>query len=201
MIKIYGISTSRAFRPIWLLEEIGIDYELIPVDFRKDENLSDEYLEINPNGKIPTMIDGELTLYESMAINLYLARQYGGDLYPDSVQQQALANMWSYWVMTEVEYCLLTVLMNTRVLAREKRDAARVERNLKALEKPFTVLNNELTNKQYLLNSQFTVADLNVAAVLSWCRPARVDLSRWSRLSEWLERCVSRPAFKRAMRK
>ena len=201
MIKIYGISTSRAFRPLWLLEEIGVDYELIPVDFRKDENLRDEYLEINPNGKIPTMIDGELTLYESMAINLYLARQYGSDLYPDSAEQEALANMWSYWVMTEVEYCLLAVLLNTRVLAREKRDAARVERNLKALEKPFTVLNNELTHKEYLLNSQFTVADLNVASVLSWCRPARVDLNRWPRLSEWLERCVSRPAFKRAMRK
>jgi glutathione S-transferase len=201
MVKIYGISTSRAFRPIWLLEEIGIDYELIPVDFRKDENLSNEYLQINPNGKIPTMIDGQLTLYESMAINLYLARQYGGDLYPAGPHEQALANMWSYWVMTEVEYCLLTVLLNTRVLAREKRDAARVERNLKALEKPFTVLNNELAGKEYLLNNQFTVADLNVAAVLSWCRPARVDLGRWPRLSEWLERCVSRPAFKRAMRK
>jgi glutathione S-transferase len=201
MIKLYGISTSRTLRPIWLLEETGMEYELISVDFRKDENLREDYLKINPNGKIPTMIDGDLTLYESMAINLYLARHYGGELYPDDAQQQARANMWSYWVMTEVEYCLLTVLLHTRVLAREKRDPQRIQRNLKALEKPFTVLDNELADKAYLVHNRFTVADLNVAAVFSWCRPARVDLKPWPHLQEWLERCVGRPAFKRAIRK
>lgn len=201
MVKIYGISSSRALRPIWLMEEIGLPYELIPVDFRKDENLTEEYLQINPNGRIPTMIDGDLKLYESMAINLYLARQYGGELYPDNPQKEALANMWSYWVMTEIEYCLLTVLLNKRVLASDKRDPDRVERNLKALQKPFTVLNNELDGKDYLLGNQFTVADLNVASVLSWCRPSRVDLAEWPQLREWLMNCMDRPAFKRALKK
>lgn len=201
MIKLYGISSSRAFRPLWLLEEIGIEYELVPIDFRKDENLSEQYLKINPNGKIPTLIDGELTLYESMAINLYLAKKYGHEFYPYDSQQEALANMWSYWVMTEIEHCLLTVLLNTRVIKKDKRDPARVSRNLETLAKPFTVLNNELADKSYLINNLFTVADLNVAAVLSWCRPARIDLNPWPHLKNWLEECVSRPAFKRAIRK
>ena len=201
MIKLYGISSSRTFRPIWLLEEIGMEYELVPVDFRKDENLSQEYLTINPNGKIPTLIDGELTLYESMAINLYLAKKYGKGLYPYDLDQEALANMWGYWVMTEVEYCLLTVLLHSRVLEKSKRDPERVKRNVKALEKPFNVLNNELDGKRFLINDRFTVADLNVSAVLSWCRPARLNLEPWPHLKSWLEQCVSRPAFKRAMRK
>ena len=201
MIKLYGIASSRALRPIWLLEEIGLEYEHIPIDFRKKENLRPDYLEINPNGKIPTLIDGDLVLYESMAINLYLAKKYGADLYPDNPEDEATANMWSYWVMTEVEYCLLSVLLHSRVLAKEKRDPERVGRNLKTLERPFTVLDKALTDRGYLINDRFSIADLNVASVLSWCRPARVKLDTWPHLHTWLEECVNRPAFKRAIRK
>ena len=201
MIKLYGISASRAFRPMWLMEEIGLDYELIPVDFRKGENWTKDYLAINPNGKIPTLVDDDLVLYESMAINLYLAKQYGGDFYPDDPAQEALANMWSYWVMTEVEYSLLTILLNTRLLPEEQRKPERIERNLLVLEKPFAVLNDALEGKTFLIGETFCIADLNVAAVISWCRPARVNLKRWSNMKDWLERCISRPAFKEATRK
>lgn len=201
MIKIYGIASSRALRPMWLLEEIDREYELITVDFRKKETEEPAYLEINPNGKVPTLVDGDLVLYESMAINLYLAKQYGGGLYPDNPQQEALANMWSYWVMTEVEHCLLTVLLNTRVLAQDERDPDKVSRNLEALESPFTVLDKALAGQEYLINNRFGIADLNVAAVLSWCRPARVKLDQWPDLKSWLERCVKRPAFRRAIKR
>jgi glutathione S-transferase len=201
MIKLYGISASRAFRPMWLMEEIGLDYELIPVDFRKGENWTKDYLAINPNGKIPTLVDDDLVLYESMAINLYLAKQYGGDFYPDDPAQEALANMWSYWVMTEVEHSLLTILLNTRLLPEEQRKPERIERNLLVLEKPFSVLNDALEGKTFLIGETFCIADLNVAAVISWCRPARVNLKRWPIMKNWLERCISRPAFKQATRK
>jgi len=201
MIKLYGTSTSRAFRPMWLMEEIGLQYELISTDFRKGETRTDAYLQINPNGKVPTLIDGDLVLYESMAINLYLAKQYGKDLYPDNPAQGALANMWSYWVMTEVEYSLLTVLLNTRVLAKEKRNPDKVTNNLKALEAPFNVLNSTLAGRSYLISEEFGIADLNVSAVMSWCRPAKVNLDKWPHLEEWLLRCISRPAFKQAIRK
>ena len=201
MVKIYGIASSRALRPLWLLEEIGLEYEHIPIDFRNKENLKPEYLEVNPNGKIPTLIDDDLVLFESMAINLYLAKQYGGRLFPDNAKDEASANMWSYWVMTEVEYCLLTVLLHSRVLDKEKRDPDKVDRNLKALEKPFTVLDQALADKQYLINDSFSVADLNVAAVFSWCRPARINLESWPHLKDWLERCITRSAFKRAIKK
>jgi len=201
MIKIYGIASSRALRPLWLLEEIGMEYEHIPVDFRKKENLEPEYLAINPNGKIPTLIDEDLTLYESMAINLYLAKQYGGDLYPDNPKDEARANMWSYWVMTEVEHALLTVLLHSRVLDKTKRDPAKIRKSLHALEKPFTVLDQALDGADYLINNRFGIADINVAAVFSWCRPARVDLEPWPQLKAWLECCVGRPAFKTAIRR
>jgi len=186
---------------MWLMEEIGMEYELIPVDFRKGENRTEEYLAINPNGKIPTMIDGNLVLYESMAINLYLAKRYGGDLYPDDPEQEAIANMWSYWVMTEVEHSLLTILLNTRLLPEKQRKPEKIERNQLVLEKPFTVLNDALKGKTYLIEEAFSVADLNVASVISWCRPARVNIKQWPNLKNWLERCITRPSFKIATKK
>ena len=201
MIKLYGISASRTLRPLWLLEEIGLEYELVPIDFKKGDNTRDDYLAINPNGKIPAMTDGDLVLYESMAINFYIAKNYGGNIYPEDPATEALAMMWSFWVMTEVEYSLLTVLMNTRVLPEEKRDPDRVSRNIKQLEKPFSILNNTLQGRQYLISDDFSIADLNVSAVLSWCRPARVNLDQWPELNEWLLRCIKRPAFKAAAKR
>ena len=103
--------------------------------------------------------------------------------------------------MTEVEHSLLTILLNTRLLPEEQRKPERIERNLLVLEKPFSVLNDALEGKTYLVEEAFSVADLNVASVISWCRPARVNLKRWPNMKNWLERCISRPAFKKATRK
>lgn len=201
MIKVYGISASRTLRPLWLLEEIGIEYEQIPIDFRKGENRDPEFLAINPNGKLPALVDGDLVLFESMAINLYLAKKYGGDLYPDNETDIALTDMWSFWVMSEIEYDLLVILLNRRIFAEADRDTDRADRAEKRLKTPMNILNQALEGKNYLLGDSFTVVDLNVAAVFSWCRPARVGLDQWPALKDWLGRCTNRPAFKVAVRK
>ncbi|MDJ0739921.1 MAG: glutathione S-transferase family protein [Gammaproteobacteria bacterium] len=200
MLKLYGITQSRAFRPRWLLEELGLDYEQVPLDFHGDDLDSAAYRALNPNGRIPTLVDGDLVLWESMAINLYLAKRYGVDagLWPDDIRGEALALQWSFWVMTEVEHALLTVLMHGRVLPPEERDAERLGRNRDALAKPLGVLDGALHGRDFLAANRFTVADLNVAAVLSWCKPARVALDEFPRLGAWLAGCLARPARKRA---
>jgi len=201
MIKVYGISTSRTLRPLWLLEEIGIPYEQVPVDFRRGENRDSGFLAINPNGKLPALVDGDLVLFESMAINLYLARKYGGTLYPDNEADIALTDMWSFWVMSEVEHDLLTVLFNRRIYAEVDRDPGRANRAEQRLQGPFKVLDQALEGSEYLLGDSFSVADLNVATIFSWCRPARLRLDAWPTLKEWVSRCTSRPAFKVVVRK
>jgi glutathione S-transferase len=200
MLKLYGITQSRAFRPLWLLHELGLEFEHIPLDFHGDDLKTPEYRALNPNGRVPTLVDGDLVLWESMAINLYLARKYGGEagLWPDSIAGEALAWQWSFWVMTEVEYSLLTVLMHGRVLPKEKRDPDKASRNLGCLKAPFSVLDQALAGKTYLIGERFSVADLNVAAVLTWCKPARVALADYPNLDAWLSRCLARPARKRA---
>jgi glutathione S-transferase len=203
MITLYGISASRAFRNLWLLEELGLDYRHEPVGFRNGETETPEMLAINPNGHIPVMSDGELTLYESMAINLYLASRYGADspLWPSDPGKLGLIYQWSFWVMTEVELPLLTVLMHKRVMPEDKRDPEKVTRNTGILKKPFAVLEQQLAKGDFLLGDAFTVADLNVAAVISWARAARMDLSDYPKLTAWVKACMARPAFRSASRK
>ncbi len=200
MITLYGINTSRAFRCLWMLEELGLSYQHEPLDFRGKDLQSESYRSINPNGRIPALVDGELVLWESMAINLYLAEKYDDDrvLCPPTPEQRAPAYQWSFWVMTEVEHALLSVLMHTRVLPEEKRDPQKVSRNQGLLRKPLKVLDQALEGRDYLVGESFSVADLNVAAVMSWCKPARFSLEPYPNLNSWLNRCLNRPARKRA---
>jgi len=203
MLKLYGISASRALRPLWLLEELGLAFEHVPLDYRDRAVKAPEYLEMNPNGRVPTLVDGELVLFESMAINLYLASRYGREagLWPATVEGEGLAYQWSFWVMTEVESHLLAVLMHRRMLPEPERDPGKLARSEGALRPAFDVLDGVLAKRPFLADAHFTVADLDVAAVLSWTRPARFDLGPWPALAEWLAGCLARPAFDRARRR
>ncbi len=204
MITLYGIAASRAFRCLWMLEELALDYRHEPIDYRDHAALdAADYRALNPNGRIPTLVDGELVLWESLAINLYLARRYGkqAGLWPDDIEDEGRAYQWSFWVMGEVEHPLLTVLMHQRLLPQDRRDPERAARNRGILRQPFSILERALSQHDWLAGDRFTAADLNVAATLSWARPARLSLKDWPTLDAWLSRCLDRPARKRAQRR
>lgn len=188
-IKIYGAAASRAYRALWAAKELGIDYDHAAVGTAQLKN--PEFMAVNPNAKIPAMQDGELCLFESMAINLYLARKFDKGLWPTSVADEGRTFQWSFWAMTEVEKPLLTVLMD---VAGMKKDPQGAEDAKKALEKPFGVIDKALAGHDYLLGDSFTIADLNVASIMSWAKPSKIDLSPWPNLKAWLDRCLSRPA-------
>ena len=118
---LYGVSGSRALRSIWAIEETGIEYEHVPTHFFKDSK-TPEYLAINPNGRVPALVDGELTLFESMAINLYLARTYGGDLYPQHPADEARAMQWSVWAISEIEPLQMQIVVQKFFTPEERRE-------------------------------------------------------------------------------
>lgn len=200
MITIYGISASRTLRPLWMLEELGLEYEHVQTNFTGD-NKQPEYLALNPNGHVPTLVDGDTVLWESLAINLYLAEKYDGGLNPKNVEDRGRAFQWSFWVMLEAEKSLLEYLFNTLILPPEQRDAAVCEAAEAQLQAPMRVLDDALAGREFLLGDSFSVADLNVAAVFAWAVPAKLDLSEFPNLSRWLMACVSRPAAKAAREK
>ena len=99
MLTLYGSPQSRASRCIWMLEELSADYELVAVPDTKSE----EYLAINPNGKVPCLRDGPVTAWESMAINLYLALRISSQLSPVNNQELADSLKWTLWSQSEPE--------------------------------------------------------------------------------------------------
>ena len=200
MIRLYGISASRALRPLWTLEEIGVPYELVKTHF-VDDSKKPEYLAINPNGRIPAMVDGNLTLFESMAIDLYLARKYGGALYPKSQDDEARAVQWSFWGMTELEPHLIQLMLHKAMLPEAQRNPAAAKTAEEALARPLKVLDAALIGRGHLLGVAFTIADLNVASVLGLSQLSGFDLSPWPNVKRWLDACLARPAFARARSK
>jgi glutathione S-transferase len=198
-LKIYGIPRSRAFRALWLAKELGLDYDNVTVDFASGETREPPYLAINPNGHVPAIDDNGFILWESMAINLYLAKKYGfGTLYPTTLEGEARAWQWSLWGMTEIERNVLTAMFNRAVYPEAKRDAAAADAAEQELQDPLGVLDGAVAKTPYLLGDDFTVADLNVASILSWARPARIDFAPFPKAADWLGRCALRPAAKAA---
>ena len=199
MIKLYGVPRSRTARAIWMLEELQIPYENVPVSFI-EESRKPEYMKINPNGHVPALQDGDLTLFESLAINLYLARKYDKGLWPKSIEGEAKAYQWSIWAMTELEEPLLTVLLNRAFLPEEQRDAKKADDAAERFKTPLNVLEGQLTG-DHLAGRDFTVADLNVASVLSWVTLVGLDLAAAPKAQAWLGRCTARPGYARFLAK
>jgi glutathione S-transferase len=180
-----------------MLEEMGEPYQLIEKSTRTDELQSAEYLRLNPNARIPTLVDGDLVLWESMAINLYLAQKYEGPMHSVGPTVLGLAAQWSFWAMLELEGLLLELLNHRAVLPEFARDPSYAERDELLLRKPLGVLNNSLRGRDHLAGGNFTVADLNVASILAWGKMARLDLSAHPDVARWLDSCLTRPAYGR----
>jgi glutathione S-transferase len=193
MIQLYGNPRSRAMRCMWMLEEIRQPYEL--VEKNTNELQTPEYLQLNPNARIPTLVDDGLVIWESMAINLYLAQKY--PLHSNDPSTLGLAAQWSFWAMLELEGLLLDLLNHRAILPEFARDPSHAERDELLLQKPLAILNKSLSGREHLTGGEFTVADLNVASIIAWGKMARLNLSDFPELSRWLDSCFARSAYSR----
>jgi glutathione S-transferase len=197
MVKLHGSSMSRSGRCLWALEEVGVKFEHIPTAVPQAK--SPEHLKVNPNGHIPALEDEGQRIWESMAINLYLAEKYGkAPLWPSTVEGHAGAYQWSFWAMTETEPHLITILQNRMFRPKDQQDQKAVGEATKALAPPYKVLDDHLKTHEYLLGKDFTIADLNVASVLSLGNLVGVDMSATPKAQAWLAKCTSRPANQKA---
>jgi glutathione S-transferase len=196
MLKIHGTSMSRTGRVLWAAEEVGVKYEHIPTSV--PEAKSPSHLKLNPNGHIPVIDDDGFVLYESMAINFYLAAKYGkAPLWPESVQDRALANQWSYWSMLEVEPHLVILLQHRMFLPPDQRNEKMATSAVETLKAPLKVIKQHLSGRDYLLGKDFTIADLNVASVWTIGQMVGLDFSSAPKTAAWLAKCTSRPANER----
>jgi glutathione S-transferase len=200
MLKLYGQAKSRASRSLWMLEEIGIGYEHVPIR-PHTESREAQYLRINPNGHIPSLDDDGFILWESLAINLYLAERYAhAPLWPSQVQDHARAYQWSLWAANEMETRIVSI---AKGLARKSPDQAAVTAALEQLAGAFGVLEKHLDGRPNLLGEDFTVADINLASTLREPGEAgiagisAIELAPFPNVTRWLDSCSDRPANRR----
>ena len=197
-LRIYGVARTRAFRALWIARELGLAYEHFPIEIGDAGARAPEFLTLNPNGRLPVIVDGDFVLSESLAITLYLAKKYSAErLYPNALEAEARAWQWSFWAIAEVDRGVNIWSLHAVRLPPDERDAKLRDEALKAIAAPFKVLDAALAKNHYLLGAEFTVADLNVAAVIS--RAVDMDLSAWPNVKTWLMRCLSRPAARAAL--
>ena len=196
-LKIYGISGSRAIRSLWAIEETGEAYEHIPVSY-KDDSKTDEYLAVNPNGKVPSLTDGDVTLFESMAINLYLAKNYARDLYPDEPATEAQILQWTVWGISEIEPLQMPIVVQKFFVPDEKRNEKLIASSQKQLLRPLKTLDDHLKGRDWLVGEAFTIADLNLSAVMMLLQMVEYDYSSFAEVSRWASACYERPALARA---
>jgi len=198
-LRIYGIARTRAFRVLWIAEELGLTYEHLPIEIGDAGAGAPEFRALNPNGRLPFIDDNDFVLFESLAITLYLAKKHASaKLYPATIEDEAKTWQWSMWALNEVDRGVNIWSLHAVRLPPEEQDLAKRAEALKVLVAPFKVLDAAVAAQPYLLGQEFTVADLNVAAVIS--RAIEMDLSAVPNLKAWLTRCLDRPAAREALK-
>jgi glutathione S-transferase len=200
-LRIYGIAASRAIRALWMAEELGLAYEHVPIHYRDDPDgplgkNNPEFRRANPLGRVPAIDDDGFALWESMAINLYLARKHGKGLWPAIVEGEGLAFQWSFFAVTEIDPPINEWARHAIVLPEAERDPEVASAALGKLQRPLAAVDAALAHRPYLAGGAFTVADLNLAAALF--RARRMDHAARPNLARWLADCFSRPAARRA---
>jgi glutathione S-transferase len=199
MLKIYGWKRSRAMRCMWVMEELGLQYEQVPLNPQAGETRTAEHLALNPSGKIPTLVHDGFVLTESMAISFYLAGAFPGTLLPREPQALAKVYQWTSWALTEFEPTLAAILREGR-RPQEQIDAARIQASRAEVNGLLAkILEPHLARNEYLLAGEaFTLADLLAAAVISPARMFEISFAEHPHTERWLERCLSREAYRRA---
>ena len=197
MIKIWGTEASRAMRPIWTAEEMGLDYELTMMPFPPRVFMK-EYLEVNMLGTIPYMIDGDVKMTESVAMSQYLVEKYGpSDLrvMPDEKDYPAYLN-WLYHADATLTFPQ-TVVLRYKLQEPGVADAA-VDGYSRWFVSRLKLLETSLDGKEYLCSDRFTIADICVSYAILLADSLGIHQAFKPNIKRWTDSLFEREAFKKS---
>lgn len=208
-LTLHGTAYSRTVRNLWMAGELGIPFAHDAVGFGPAGCRSAQYVAtLNPNGHIPTLTDDGLVMWESLAINLYLARKFGGPLAPANLAEEGAALSWSFWAAAELEPHAVEVLRHTAAAGVLDHSAGKppaesgalaAAREIDALKAPLAVLDAALVRGGgHLMGGRFTVADLNVACICTYLRFVPQVLADRPAVRAWYQAARARPAAQAA---
>ncbi len=202
MLTLYHAPQSRSIRPRWLLEELGVPHDLKVLSLQAGDQKNPEYMKLNPNGAVPTLVDGDLALWESGAICQYLADKFPEKKLappPGGTPERAKYYQWIHYAMSGIEPPALTIFMHTMQLPEAERVPHQVEKAKTQLAAALKVVDDALAGREWILGSQFTAADVMLGSTIAWAQMMGLVTDQTPNVAAYLGRCMSRPAAQKAM--
>jgi glutathione S-transferase len=198
MLRLLGRNTSgNVQKVIFLLEEIGVPYNREDYGRQFNNTQDAAYLKLNPNGKVPTLVDGDVVIWESNTILRYLASKHGKTaLYPTDLAKRTEVERWMDWLLASLNYHYVQVFKDSKKPANER--AATFEADAKELAAQLSILEGALAGKAWVAGSDFTLADVALGPIVHRCLDFPVTLPALPNLKAWRAKLVERPAFKKA---
>ena len=192
MMKLYGFGPTRSLRALWGLKELGVEFEFIPVNLQAGEHRRPEFLALNPAGKVPVLVDGELVLTESAAIVLYLAEKYPEKkLMPTGLEERAQVYRWVMFAMTELEQPLWRITKHTFIFPEHKRIPQDVDLAREEFAAMVLVLERHMAGRQFIVGDSITAADCVTAYLMDWANEQQL-LDGCPNLKAYLQRMYGR---------
>ena len=199
MLTIYGRTNSvNVQKVLWCLAELEVPYTRIDAGLAHGKNNEPWYLELNPNGKVPLLRDGDFTLWESNTIVRYLAGKHGaGTLWPTSPETRALAERWMDWQLSTLIEPVSIVFQNLFRRPAAERDFRAIERNIPRANRALEMLDAHLAREPFVAGSFFTMGDIPVGAVAHrWLEIPAIERPPFAALRAWRARLEQRPDFR-----
>lgn len=201
-IHLYTAATMNGYKPVIFLEEAGVPYDLTFIDFSKREQKAPDYMRLNPNGRIPTIVDrgnGDFPVFESGAILWYLAEKYGQFL-PDAGQPRSEVLQWLMFQMGGIGPMMGQAMYFQRIAAPNGHEEPfSIQRYVDETRRLLEVLNTRLKGRDWLAGDAYSIADM---ATYPWARAypwAKVDVADLPALTAWFDRIDARPAVQKAL--
>jgi len=192
MMKLYEFAPTRSIRARWTLQELELQFDAITVNLVAGQHRSAEFLAINPAGKLPALVDGDLVLTESVAIVLYLAEKYPQRLMPTDLRGRAELNRWLLFTVTELEQPLWRISKHTNLYPEKDRIPAAVDLARRDFTQIIGVLDTHMRERPYVLGEQVSVGDFVLAYTLDWANELKLLEDRPT-LRSYIDRMYARP--------
>ena len=192
-MRLYEFGPTRSIRARWTLQELRVDFEPVTVNLVAGEHRQPEFLRINPAGRLPVLVDGDLTLTESVAIAQYLAEKYPeGRLLPDDLAERARVHRWLFFAATELEQPLWRITRHTSLYPEARRLPAEIPVARDDFREMAAVAERELDGRVFVVGDRVSIADFVLAYTLDWAGEARL-LDEFPSLRAYMERMYARP--------
>ncbi len=200
MLTIYGRTNSANVQKVlWCLAELDVQYERIDAGLEFGKNKDPWYLKLNPNGRVPLLVDGAFSLWESNTIVRYLAGKHGvGAMCPPSPETRALAERWMDWQLSTLIRPVSIVFQALYRTPPPERDAAAIARNTVEANRAMELLDAHLAGQPFVAGDAFTMGDIAVGTTAHrWLEIVGIERPELAAVRAWRDRLAGRPAFRR----